>query len=175
MAGGPEDLLTAPLARRACRPPGVSALCWTASASAPTAAGCQQSRPKWRCGRGGAACASPSPWDTQRWQHKLCQIWTFWPWKPKMLLLFQATDTDLVLLQELKFNGDVWAEPFVLLLLYLVQLLSSIYAGHSCGVPRAHTQLFQVWPICIKLQSAHKRDTTQWSFMIKFTLVSDIT
>lgn len=150
MVGGPEDLLTAPLTRRACRPPGVSTLCWTASASAPTAAGCQQSRPKWRCGRGGAACASPSPGE-----HKgESKNSGFWPWQAKtllLLLLLQAGVSDLVLLQELEFNGDVWAEAFVLLLLYLVLLLSSIYAGHGCGVPRAQTQLLQVWPICIEL------------------------
>lgn len=160
MLGDPEDLLTAPLTRRACPLPGVSTLCWTASASAPTAAGCQQSRPKWRCGRGGAACASPSPGEHKGESKTQCHTWAFWPWQAKLPLLPEAGDTHLVLLQELEFNGDVWAEAFILLLLHLVLLLGSIYAGHGCGIPRAHTQLLQVRPIRVELQSAHQKDAT---------------
>lgn len=65
--------------------------------------------------------------------------------------------TDLILLQEFEFNGDVWAEAFILVLLDLVLLLSGIYACHGYSVPRTHTQFLQVWPVGIELQSGHKR------------------
>lgn len=57
--------LTAPPARRVCLLQAAWAWCWTAGGSVPTAAGCRQSRPRWRCGREAAVCASPSPAETQ--------------------------------------------------------------------------------------------------------------
>lgn len=52
--------------------------------------------------------------------------------------------TNLILFQELEFNDDVGAEAFILFLLELVLLLSSIDASHGYSVPRTQTQFLQV-------------------------------
>lgn len=59
---------------------------------------------------------------------------------------------DLVLLQELELDGDVAAQPLVLLLVDLVLLLGGVDPGQHCSVPRAHVQLLQVGAVRVELQ-----------------------
>lgn len=52
--------------------------------------------------------------------------------------------TNLIFLQEFELDDDIRAEPFVLVLMDLVLLLSSVNAGHGDSVSRTRTQLLQV-------------------------------
>ena len=65
----------------------------------------------------------------------------------------------LVLLQELELDGDVAAQPLVLVLVDLVLLLCRVDARQGDGVPRAQVQLLQVCAVCVKLQPADSTAT----------------
>lgn len=73
------------------------------------------------------------------------------------LLASYSMTPHLVLLQELQFDGDIRAEALKFVLLCLILLLSSVDAGHGHRIPRTQTQLLQVGPVGIKLQSAPQK------------------
>lgn len=64
--------------------------------------------------------------------------------------------TNLVFLQKFELDGDVAAQPFILVSVDLVVVLSHLDAHHGGCVPRAEAQLLQVRAVGVKLKSGRK-------------------
>lgn len=61
--------------------------------------------------------------------------------------------TNLVFLQKFELDGDVTAQPFILVSVDLVIVLRHLDAHHGGRVPRAEAQLLQVRAVGVKLKS----------------------